>query len=176
MANEKIHLNPVPAEKMEAPFGPSVGAPKNLRPEDVRLNRERNVKMMFPKRVHLTVEHGKVVEFSTGVQDVPHHLINHPWLKANGAFVYKAPDVDPALIAKMGNDADAAASQEKRDSAFATLVAQNMPAKVAEETKEPVADTPAPTLAATVPVPTTPKKTVVKQNEVKKNASGARKK
>lgn len=45
---------------------------------------EKLVKMIFPKRVTLTLANHLRLDFNPGVQDVPESLTGHWYLKANG--------------------------------------------------------------------------------------------
>lgn len=80
--------------KQKAPFAPETAsgpvvaeAPK--KPAEVERPGEGTVTMSFPRAVRLTTIDGPV-EFPQGIQEVPVHLADHPYLRHSGATRYNA--------------------------------------------------------------------------------------
>lgn len=57
------------------------------------------VTMVFPHRVLLTIDHATQVEFQAGVQEVPEHLAEHPYLKSNRVVRYSPTVAEAAGFA-----------------------------------------------------------------------------
>jgi hypothetical protein len=52
--------------------------------------------MEFTRDVHLTVATNHTIFYPRGIHEVPDHLVNHWYLKANGARIYSRPIAAPA--------------------------------------------------------------------------------
>lgn len=68
---------------------------QTLTPAQAREKNEKTVTMVFPRRCLLAVSHSEKIEFKEGVNEVPAHLVDHPYLKAHGVTLYdpkRAPE------------------------------------------------------------------------------------
>lgn len=54
-----------------------------LTPQEAREPHEKTVTMTFPRKVRVTTRDG-LIDFPAGVQEVPEHLADHPYLKHSG--------------------------------------------------------------------------------------------
>lgn len=81
-------------------FGPM---DRPARPEEIKPD-EPTVTMVFPRRVLLTLPGYKRVDFPAGVHEVPQSLVDHPYLKDNGAKRQEKPKA--AKVEPPGADDD----------------------------------------------------------------------
>src|ERR1700731_2177141 len=61
------------------------------RPTLTRLSKEPTVKMFFPKRVILTLDDGKRLDYAAGIQEVPQSIVDsdHWWFEVNDVCRYE---------------------------------------------------------------------------------------
>lgn len=81
-------------QTQQAPFAATTVQPPKS-PEQVREPGEGTVMMVFPRPVRLTTKDGPV-DFKAGINEVPEHLADEPWLKHNGVKRQGAKGSEPA--------------------------------------------------------------------------------
>jgi len=60
----------------------------------------KTVTMVFPRQIHVRETHHTRHTFKAGVNEVPEHLVNHPYLKVQGVVPYVVPKaaVKPVVV------------------------------------------------------------------------------
>jgi hypothetical protein len=81
-------------ENKQIPFA-AAPVKEPLSPEEAKKPNEGTVMMMFPRAVRLSTIDGPV-DFRAGINEVPAHLADQPWLKHNGVKRQGAKEPAPA--------------------------------------------------------------------------------
>ncbi len=79
------------------------------------LKAEKTVTMVIPRDVIIMMPDRQRYVVEEGTREIPHHVANHPYLRASGAYVYRGRSEDTDT----GGDGDdtAADTDEESDSA-----------------------------------------------------------
>lgn len=113
-------------------FTPKRDAPTVLK---TYFKNEQTVTMLFPSKVNLRLDNGKVVTFEAGPQEVPASLKDHWYLKANKVVLYepKPPKITAPIPPPPLNPADEEETEEETQTANGEETGESEPEQQAQD-------------------------------------------
>lgn len=126
-----------------APVDTSKPVGEQINPEAAKPKKlGKTVTMIFPHQIHLRETHHTRHTFKAGVNEVPEHLVDHPYLKVQGVKPYVVPKAVKPEVDPVDENASGAESEEQESAGTEPATETVEVTTVAEEPAEAPATKP----------------------------------